>query len=306
MKKYYSIALALLSTFYFAQEAISFELTEGFIMGVNIDGQNGWITTPTGGIPANVTNQIICTDKASIGSSSLNIVKETMYGTQTEPIIGAFYNLQAPLSLNGFSVSFDINMSQLNGSVFGFQGVNSAQEASVVRVDFDKTGVVKILDLVSGALNLIPTPGVFSPNTWYAFKVIGTASEVKYYLNDTLIYIGAAVSPLNIDQLRFVHDNALGSAYIDNIKINNGVVMAVKDSKINRNEVSVYPNPATDFIKIAGLHTIKEFEIYDVNGRKMKVELNGDTVDVRGFSSGVYLIKGRTAEAGFTEKLVKK
>ncbi|RTZ46525.1 hypothetical protein EJ377_20395 [Chryseobacterium arthrosphaerae] len=128
--------------------------------------------------------------KSSHGSVSLKIVREPVYGTQSEPIIGGFYNLQDQLSSTGFSVSFDISISQLNGSDFGFQAVNSISEQCIARVDFEKTGVLKILNTISGAQNMVSTSGNWSSNNWYRFKAVGTAAGISYYLNGILIYTG--------------------------------------------------------------------------------------------------------------------
>ncbi|NIF04998.1 T9SS type A sorting domain-containing protein [Chryseobacterium sp. Tr-659] len=305
MKKYYSIAWIICSAFSFAQQTISFENNEGFNTG-NINGQAGWISTPTGGQPENVGNQMISADKASDGSRSLKIVKEPTYGTQPDPIIGGFYNLPTPLAYNNFSVSFDINMSQVSGSVFGFQGVNNTNDAIVARIDFDKTGVIKIMNMVSGILDLVSMPEIWSPNIWYRFKVVGTASDIRYYLNNTLIYTGSAASTLNIDQLRFVHNNTLGSAYIDNIKINTELVMGVKDSQETHKILSLYPNPATDFIYINSLDKIKGVEIYDASGKQMKTEMNDNKINVKGFLPGFYLINIQTERKKITEKVIIK
>ncbi|MBB6330452.1 hypothetical protein HNP24_001402 [Chryseobacterium sediminis] len=306
MKKYYSIAILLLSVCVFAQQAVSFEFNEGFNTG-NIHGQAGWISTPTGGIPANVTHQTITVEKASDGSSSLKIVKESTYGTQSDPIIGGFYDLPTPLAYNNFSVSFDINMSQLNGSDFGFQGVSNVDDQFVVRLDFDKTGLFKILNIVSGVQDLISIPSAWLPNIWYRVKVIGTAADVRYYLNNILIYTGVAASSMNIDQLRFVHNNASGAAYIDHIKVNSELmVLGIKDSKAAVKEVSVYPNPATDFIQINSLSTVKSIEIYDETGKLIKTETNGNRIDVKGLPSGVYMLNIKTEGRNFTEKVIIK
>lgn len=304
MKKYYSIAFLLSSLCIFAQQAISFEPIEGFNVG-DINGQAGWISTPTGGVPENVTHQTINSDKASDGNRSLRIVKENTYGTQTDPIIGGFYNLSAPLAYNSFSVSFDINMSQLNGSDFGFQGVNNTDDEFVVRLDFGKSGWIKILDMLSGTQNLVSTPSAWLPNTWYRLKVVGSATDVRYYLNDILIYIGSAANSLNINQLRFVHNNSLGSAYIDNIKINSELgVMAVHDSKVSTQEISLYPNPTNDFININTAAKVKSIELYDKTGKLIKTEINTNKIEVKGLIAGVYSVNIKTEDRNFTEKVI--
>lgn len=305
MKKIYLMALSLFSALAMSQQTISFEAQEGFTTS-DIHGQGTWISTPTGGIPPNVTHQIINTQNASTGSYSLKIVKEPVYGTQSIPIIGGFDNLITPLNYTSFTVSFDINMSQLNGSVFGFQGVNSAEEQFVIRVDFDNTGGVKILNTVADNLMLDTAAGDWIPNVWYRFKVMGSAANIKYYINDTLIYTGSTVSELNIDQLRFVHNNNAGTAYIDNVKINNETLLSTKNHSTNGDILSIYPNPSADFIKIHTINTIKNVEVYNVAGKIVSLKLNGNVLDVRSLCSGLYLINIETEGRNFTEKFIKK
>ncbi|AZA89592.1 Por secretion system C-terminal sorting domain [Chryseobacterium nakagawai] len=305
MKKIYSIACSLLAVFFFAQQTISFEDNEGFMIG-NIHGQGMWISTPTGGNPENVIHQTISTDIATDGSSALKIVRESMYGVQTEPIIGGFYNLAAPLISSNFSVSFDINMSQFSGSVFGFQGVNNMNEQTFVRVDFDNTGIINVLNKGINPQNMVATSGLWSPNQWYRIKVVGTAMEIRYYLNDILFYTEANTNSNTMDQLRFVHNNGLGMAYFDNIKINEELALSVKEIKANVKALTVYPNPAVDIIKINTSDRIKRIEVYDLTGKKINITLNGDKIDVRELSSGTYLLNIETEGQNFTKKFIKK
>ncbi|REC76386.1 hypothetical protein DRF60_13535 [Chryseobacterium elymi] len=305
MKKNYSVAFCLFSVFSFAQQMISFENSDGFYTG-NIHGQGTWISTPTGDMPPNVLNQIISMDNASDGINSLKIVKENTYGTQSIPIIGAFDNLPVLLPYNSFTVSFDINMSQLNGSIFSFQGVSSADEKYIVRLDFDNSGAIKVLKTLSGNPVMDIALGTWQPNSWYHIAVVGTTSDVKYYLNGILIYSGIAVEIMDINQLRFVHDNADGTAYIDNVKVYNQALLSVANSAVNKNAVVVYPNPASDFIKISASSKIKNIEIFESAGKKIQLRLENDTIDVRNLPAGTYLINIRTEYGNFSEKFIKK
>ena len=305
MKKNYSVAFCLFSVFSFAQQMISFENSDGFYAG-NIHGQGTWISTPTGDTPPNVLNQIISTDNASNGINSLKIVKENTYGTQSIPIIGAFDNLPILLPYNSFTVSFDINMSQLNGSIFSFQGVSIADEKYIFRLDFDNTGAVKILKMLSGISVMESVPGTWQPNVWYQITVIGTPTDIKYFLNGTLICTGIAAESIDINQLRFVHDNADGTAYIDNLKVYSEILLSAANNSINKTTVQIYPNPASDFIKINSSGKIKGIEIYDMTGKKMDFSLENDTIDVSNLSAGTYLINIKTENGNFSEKFIKK
>lgn len=306
MKKIYSIALCLFSTISFAQQQmISFESLDGFYTG-NIHGQGTWISTPTGDVPPNVLNQLICTDNATDGINSLKIVKENTYGTQSIPIIGAFDNLPILLSHNSFTVSFDINMSQLNGSIFSFQGLSSADEKYVVRVDFDNTGTVKILKMSSGVSVMEATAATWSPNMWYRLMVVGTSTGINYFLNGVLIYSGTAAEAMGINQLRFVHDNAEGTAYFDNLKVYNLAMLSTANVATNKNSISVYPNPATDFIQINSFGKIKSIELYDSAGKKIPTTAENNKMDVRNLTAGLYLVNIKTENGNFSEKFIKK
>lgn len=305
MKKIYLIACSLWAIYSFAQQGISFEGNEGFITG-NINGQGAWISTPTGGNPENVIHQTISTDNASDGSNALKIVRESLYGEQLEPVIGGFYNLAIPLNNTYFSVSFDINMSELNGSVFGFQGVNNTSEQTIVRVDFDKTGIIRILDKNSAVQNMISTSGIWAPNTWYRLKVVGTTMGIRYYLNDSLIYTENPTNSGMMDQLRFVHNNGLGTAYIDNIKINEELVLSVKEIKADAKALIMYPNPVTDYLHLKSESKISKIEVSSAEGRKFNIIFTDNTADVRELLPGIYFVKYSIGDEMYCDKFIKK
>ncbi|MCT2564259.1 T9SS type A sorting domain-containing protein [Chryseobacterium herbae] len=306
MKKNYSIAFCLFSVISLAQQQmISFENLDGFYTG-DIHGQGTWISTPTGDVPPNVLNQLICTDNATDGMNSLKIVKENTYGTQSVPIIGAFDNLPVLLAYDNFTVSFDINMSQLNGSIFSFQGLSSADEKFVVRVDFDPSGIVKILKMSSGIPVMESTSASWLPNLWYRITVVGTPAEVKYFLNGILIYSGTAAETIGMNQLRFVHDNTAGTAFIDNVKVYTEAMLSAANVAAVKNTLTVYPNPATDFIKINSSGKIKSVELFDSAGKKIQARVENDKIDVTSLSAGVYLVNIKTENGNFSEKFIKK
>jgi len=52
--------------------------------------------------------------------------------------------------------------------------------------------------------------------------------------------------------------------------------------------VGFYPNPAQDKVSITGLNMIQKVEAYNLSGQKIAIELNNNTVSLKGFASGVY------------------
>ena len=70
------------------------------------------------------------------------------------------------------------------------------------------------------------------------------------------------------------------------------------------NGLTVFPNPASNYIKVNGLVGDSKMFIFDVSGRKVKTVVikNLDTVDIQDLTNGVYFLK---LENGITFKFVK-
>lgn len=307
MKKLYIFAISLISISSFAQQTISFESSEGYTAG-NINGQQGWVTTNNGAVPpVYLTSQLVSAEIASQGSNSFKITTDLPYGPQQSPVMGGFYTFTTPLTYNSFTQSFDVRLTQKTSSSsdFVFRTVSTTGAGGIVTyIDFSYDG--KILIATAGSNNLVDTNQTWNANTWYRVKIVSTAAGIQYYVNDVLIYTGQPFSNNNINRMDFVHDNYGGSAYIDNIKINNEASLSTRDTVKNDVKLSIYPNPATEVIKITTPGKIKHVEVYDMSGKKVDVTLTGDQVNVKNLSSGAYLLNVETEGRNFTEKFIKK
>ncbi|UHO40041.1 T9SS type A sorting domain-containing protein [Chryseobacterium capnotolerans] len=298
MKKILIGLLMLSSGTAFSQQTISFEASEGYTAG-NINGQKGWVT------PNGAEEQTVNAEKASVGTNSLKLKKNNFYCQQGEAVMGAFYNLPSPLMSDNFTVSFDIYLRFRYTSNYEFQAVNSKENKTVVRAQFTNSGAIKISDVTnpsSGTTDLLDTAGVWPIASWKRFKAVGSATEIKYYLDNILIYKGARANSSNIDQLRFVHDNFGEYAYIDNIKINN----ESSDTAPVQQKISIYPNPSSDFITILSPNKIKNVVILSGFGKQINVNIMNDKIDIRNLLPGMYLLNVETEGRNFTEKFVKK
>lgn len=71
--------------------------------------------------------------------------------------------------------------------------------------------------------------------------------------------------------------------------------------------VSVYPNPATDYVTVSG-EDVRRVEIYSMNGaRQLDVRpALSSAVDVRSLAKGVYILKVTTGKGQAVHKLMKK
>ncbi|AZA76737.1 T9SS C-terminal target domain-containing protein [Chryseobacterium sp. G0186] len=94
---------------------------------------------------------------------------------------------------------------------------------------------------------------------------------------------------------------------IDDFKVTTtGTLGTSEVSKASASAISVYPNPATDVLNIKSKEKVNTIEIYDVSGRKVPAELNGDKVNVRNLNPGSYIINIETKAGKTTEKFIKK
>jgi len=306
MKKLYIIAISLFSVLSFAQQTISFETSEGFTAG-NINGQQGWISTATGGIPPNITSQIVSSELASQGSNSLKIAVDPAFGPQQSPVMGGFYTFPAALTYNNFTLSFDVRLTEqtANSSDFVFRTVSTAGTGSIVTyINFAYNG--KIMLVNAGSTTLVDTNKTWVANAWARVKIVSTSTGIQYYVNNVLIYTGQPYVQSNINRMDFVHDNYSGTGYIDNIKVNNESVLSTQEAIASTENISVYPNPTTDYINIKTSAKIKNVEVYEISGKRINIKLEGNKVDVKDLGSGTYLLNVETEGRNYTKQFIKK
>jgi DNA-binding beta-propeller fold protein YncE len=148
----------------------------------------------------------------------------------------------------------------------------------------------------------------------------GSINKVDYFLND--IYIGSSdASPYKMSYTFTKSDNYLLTAIAtDNkgdksetsigISINVKTPLGVNDF-VNDEAIKIYPNPATNFVKISGLKFNKDEEIilYDIKGQLIKfdykqVSENEVIIDLNSIESGIYFININHYNAVLRKKLI--
>ncbi|MBB4805608.1 hypothetical protein HNP38_000880 [Chryseobacterium defluvii] len=80
----------------------------------------------------------------------------------------------------------------------------------------------------------------------------------------------------------------------------------MNDAEAKQKETSLYPNPARDFVTIKTESKIIKVEIFDVAGRKVQANLDGDKLDVRNLAPGSYIVNIETNKGKVSEKLMKR
>jgi hypothetical protein len=112
--------------------------------------------------------------------------------------------------------------------------------------------------------------------------------------------IVSLIGPFCVSNFRFKFEFNSGGGnnlYIDNINISYKNTTGT-DSFINQ-EISVYPNPSSDFLKISALKNIDEINIYDIMGKHVySNKKNTKTLDlnISNFKNGYYSIKIKVGE----------
>ncbi|QNM85306.1 T9SS type A sorting domain-containing protein [Polaribacter pectinis] len=73
-------------------------------------------------------------------------------------------------------------------------------------------------------------------------------------------------------------------------------------------KVSVYPNPANEFVTISSAVEINKVEVYNLLGKKVisTSKLNNNNLDISSLAKGVYMMKLTSGESVASKKLIKK
>jgi hypothetical protein len=108
--------------------------------------------------------------------------------------------------------------------------------------------------------------------------------------------------------------DATGAAYADTViggcdKITVHLpIVGITGYTMDQNNVSLYPNPAANFIDVSSSSVIRDIELYDLVGRLVKKETNvGNTktrIKLDSLTSGVYSVRVVTEKGVVTKKMI--
>lgn len=106
-------------------------------------------------------------------------------------------------------------------------------------------------------------------------------------------------------QLVFRHYDCTDIAFIglDDVEVIFEQNMAV--SAANETQVSIYPNPTSDFIKIQNVKELQNVRIFDMSGKIVK-ETSSSDIDVRNLSAGHYILNIYSGNEVISRKFIKK
>lgn len=310
MKKNISFFLLIVSSMFLSQQMISFEASEGYNIG-NINNQQGWKSTIINSAsPYYIESQLVTSELYTEGSNSLKVLADPMLGPQEYSVVGAFYSFETPISSTDFTISFDVRINQQNenSSNFEFIGVTKGNDPKVVYylILTYKGGLSMVQNTVMG-LQTVETASKWNADTWYRLKIVGTADNISYYLNNNFVGSTSHLSdnPTVINQLNFVNDNFGGAAYIDRIAINNEEALTTQEIVKGDLKFSIYQSYTTNDLYIKSKDKVKSVKIHDMLGQLLLVDTN-DIIDISKLEIGTYMITIETKKGIYYDKFLKK
>lgn len=167
----------------------------------------------------------------------------------------------------------------------------------------------------------------YPANTWVTvgFSYNKTTGEITYTIGDeaplTLAVDGAdtvagldpeefdiysspyratATSPVNAGPTTFGIDNYAVVA------ANNATLATTETDSKKNSLIAIGPNPTADYLNILTGLKINNLEIYDMSGKRVSSQLEGNKVDVKHLNPGSYIVTFETKDGKTTEKFIKK
>ncbi|MFV0165682.1 T9SS type A sorting domain-containing protein [Empedobacter falsenii] len=307
MKKIY-ILLLTASTLTFAQKNTSFETKEGYELG-NINTQNNWEVAEGNGKV--LDNQIISDEQASEGSYSFKNGDQIDFGPKYFPVMGVTKTFEKPVDYKGFTISFDAFVTKRDGADFEFTLFTINPETDefnpVAGLGMENRGYLYIAKDIEYGFDYADAAEGWPINKWNNFKIEVTENEIKYYLNDKLVYTGDNFTKLDVHGFTMLHNNYGGDAYYDNFKFSTDSLAV---NQIGLKEFKMYPNPVQDVLTFDTnfYDQISGVEVSNTVGQiVLKTDKSLKELNMSSLKSGIYFVKiymkdGKT----MTRKTIKK
>ncbi|KAB8152552.1 T9SS type A sorting domain-containing protein [Kordia sp. TARA_039_SRF] len=161
----------------------------------------------------------------------------------------------------------------------------------------------------------LPAPSAATTTPMVTFEIQGTPTSgiIEILANNSAL--ATAVTPLKSFMSADMEDD--GSAAFSNRVDPNGsglsgdstfdfTTLSVTDIKFEN--LSIYPNPATDVVNINYTETpLQKIEIYNLNGKLLQTKTTQmERFQIHNLQAGMYLMKLYTRDASTTIKLIKQ
>ena len=285
--------LTLLSLSVNAQnQKISFENSEGFSIG-NLNNQKNWFNW---GYVSDNNSKIINT-LASDGTNSAQVINNDIEE-------GNWGGIAYPITkYNKYSISADVYLENANNSDYEMLALYNENN------DYDLVGGLLFYydgKIAYEDMNSSVTLGTWTPKKWYNVKaeVDLKAKKVIYFLDNVKVK-DTNISNLNneITEVNFSFDNYGSGFIVDNINIID--LENLRLDEYSNTEISIYPNPTTDYININSSEKNNTIKITDLTGKMIFNEVNTTKINVSHLTKGIYIINIKTDNSESIQKFIK-
>lgn len=283
---------------------------------------NAQTDASTGVVPSNTWGYGKLDVYQALTSMMGNKKNKKTYINETYP-----YALSTNTNVNSFTTTrlgelFTPDMSGYLGGVYFNVGSIFTADSFTIEVRTNNSGVPGTL-ISSKSID----PSSISKYTWNYFDMsdlkISVTSGIEYFI---VIYAGGTSPTMSLiresivgtdttKRLRLSNDDGStwsASSYIYRIRsvVYESSSSSLATSNVKLYEVSIYPNPTSDILKVKLLKNEKsKIEIYDLSGRLVKqMNANSDNIElnVSALDKGTYLINIVTPSDTISKKIIKK
>ncbi|KIC64935.1 peptide-N-glycosidase F-related protein [Chryseobacterium taiwanense] len=280
------------------------------------------------GVPYAANTQVVgCSGRNDVFEGTLDFV------TYNDPSVTTLYNNLLPLldsnELNNYNntdqagqtvrlVNFNVSQSTNNAKFFIIStphGANTNGEEYVRRENQVSLDNAQVLTFTPGGKSCEPYRmyntqgnGIYGTTVkttawWTAWNnwCPGDSVPIRSFTSTTLT-AGNHVLKYEVPTAVFYGQD--GRVVLSIYMQSNNQLLSVND--VSTIDVSIYPNPTTDFVNIRSDKKVKNILVYSLDGRKLS-EVKDSRVDLTQYPTGTYLLD-ITLEGGtqFKHKIIKK
>lgn len=288
----------------FAQtQTISFESSEGYTLGT-LSGQQNWVVW--GGLYASDSQVVSTTFTAGARSMYVESYGDVMDYCGIEKPITA-------MNTNKYSISFDFKHEGFGGSDFQIDFYNVSATGTYSRVTAVAVGyaagLFRYANMGLATPALVDTTTNIPSETWSNFKIVvdKTANNVEYFVNNVSVGTAPLGANKDVNLIDFTFDDYGTGFYVDNIVTADMSNLAVTDVEAKTTELSIYPNPSSDFVNVKTKEKVNSIEVFDLSGKLILKDVSGNNqLNIKSLEIGSYLVKVNTDKNSFTKKFIKK
>lgn len=230
-------------------------------------------------------------------------------------------------------VSFTITTIGTTGTPVSGTGNVAIGEASTESTfihNFTTDGKVSTYYTISGNMNSTDGSNTYDGNTLTKRLKIESATTINYTTAKkstlTLVFDPTFAGKIKLNGTSYtVPAGASGVITIPNVPVGANQILKGDTANLfyiktvydevalgtgvqnSRTELTVYPNPVTDTVFIRTDENVKNVSIFSANGNLVRSsDSNMKSIDVRGLTAGMYMVKITTPSGTVTKKIIKK